>query len=37
MPERLDDRTLCRAVLHGTVCASFAVGDFSVEIGRAHV
>jgi sugar/nucleoside kinase (ribokinase family) len=28
---RLDDPTLCRAVLHGTVCASFAVGDFSVD------
>ena len=27
----LDDRTLCRAVLHGTVCASFAVEDFSVD------
>jgi sugar/nucleoside kinase (ribokinase family) len=28
---RLDDRTLCRAVLHGTVCASFAVEAFSVD------
>jgi len=27
----LDDPTLCRAVLHGTVCASFAVEDFSVD------
>ena len=27
----LDDRTLCRAVLHGTVCASFAVEAFSVD------
>jgi sugar/nucleoside kinase (ribokinase family) len=27
----LDDRTLCRAVLHGTVCASFAVEQFSVD------
>ena len=27
----LDDTTLCRAVLHGTVCASFAVEDFSVD------
>jgi len=27
----LDDRTLCRAVLHGTVCASFAVESFSVD------
>ena len=27
----LDDRTLCRAVLHGTVCASFAVETFSVD------
>jgi sugar/nucleoside kinase (ribokinase family) len=27
----LDDRTLCRAVLHGTVCASFAVEEFSVD------
>lgn len=27
----IDDRTLCRAVLHGTVCASFAVSDFSVD------
>ena len=26
-----DDATLCRAVLHGTVCASFAVEDFSVD------
>jgi len=29
--EKLDDRTLCEAVLHGTVCASFAVEDFSVD------
>jgi sugar/nucleoside kinase (ribokinase family) len=28
---KLDDRTLCRAVLHGTVCASFAVEQFSVD------
>jgi sugar/nucleoside kinase (ribokinase family) len=28
---QLDDRTLCRAVLHGTVCASFAVEEFSVD------
>ena len=28
---KLDDRTLCEAVLHGTVCASFAVEDFSVD------
>ena len=27
----LDDPTLCRAVLHGTVCASFAVEEFSVD------
>lgn len=27
----LDNGTLCRAVLHGTVCASFAVEEFSVE------
>lgn len=27
----LDDPTLCRAVLHGTVCASFAVEAFSVD------
>jgi sugar/nucleoside kinase (ribokinase family) len=27
----LDDRTLCRAVLHGTVCASYAVEAFSVD------
>ena len=27
----VDDRTLCRAVLHGTVCASFAVEQFSVD------
>jgi len=34
----LDDRTLCRAVLHGTVCASFAVEEFSVDgIERADV
>ena len=26
----LDNGTLCRAVLHGTVCASFAIEDFSV-------
>jgi sugar/nucleoside kinase (ribokinase family) len=36
--EKLDDRTLCRAVLHGTVCASFAVEDFSVDgIERADM
>jgi len=29
--EKLDDPTLCRAVLHGTVCASFAVEEFSVD------
>jgi sugar/nucleoside kinase (ribokinase family) len=28
---RLDDATLCQAVLHGTVCASFAVEEFSVD------
>jgi sugar/nucleoside kinase (ribokinase family) len=28
---KLDDRTLCRAVLHGPVCASFAVEEFSVD------
>jgi sugar/nucleoside kinase (ribokinase family) len=34
----LDDRTLCRAVLHGTVCASFAVEAFSVDgIERASL
>jgi sugar/nucleoside kinase (ribokinase family) len=34
----LDDRTLCQAVLHGTVCASFAVEAFSVDgIERADV
>jgi sugar/nucleoside kinase (ribokinase family) len=34
----LDDRTLCRAVLHGTVCASFAVEAFSVDgIERADL
>jgi sugar/nucleoside kinase (ribokinase family) len=27
----LDNRTLCQAVLHGTVCASFAVEEFSVD------
>jgi len=36
--EQLDDRTLCRAVLHGTVCASFAVETFSVDgIERADL
>jgi sugar/nucleoside kinase (ribokinase family) len=36
--EELDDRTLCRAVLHGTVCASFAVEEFSVDgIERANL
>ena len=35
---QLDDRTLCRAVLHGTVCASFAVEEFSVDgIERAEL
>jgi sugar/nucleoside kinase (ribokinase family) len=35
---KLDDRTLCRAVLHGTVCASFAVEAFSVDgIERASL
>jgi len=35
---KLDDRTLCRAVLHGTVCASFAVEQFSVDgIERADL
>jgi len=35
---KLDDGTLCRAVLHGTVCASFAVEDFSVDgIERADM
>jgi sugar/nucleoside kinase (ribokinase family) len=34
----VDDRTLCRAVLHGTVCASFAVEEFSVDgIERADL
>jgi sugar/nucleoside kinase (ribokinase family) len=34
----LDDRTLCRAVLHGAVCASFAVEEFSVDgIERADL
>ena len=34
----LDDRTLCHAVLHGTVCASFAVEEFSVDgIERADL
>ena len=34
----LDDRTLCQAVLHGTVCASFAVEAFSVDgIERADL
>jgi sugar/nucleoside kinase (ribokinase family) len=34
----VDDRTLCRAVLHGTVCASFAVEEFSVDgIERANL
>ena len=28
---KLDGRTLCRAVVHGTVCASFAVEEFSVD------
>jgi sugar/nucleoside kinase (ribokinase family) len=28
---KVDNRTLCRAVLHGTVCASFAVEEFSVD------
>jgi sugar/nucleoside kinase (ribokinase family) len=27
----VDDQALCRAVLHGTVCASFAVEQFSVD------
>jgi len=36
--EKVDDRTLCQAVLHGTVCASFAVEDFSVDgIERADM
>jgi sugar/nucleoside kinase (ribokinase family) len=36
--EKVDDRTLCRAVLHGTVCASFAVEEFSVDgIERADL
>jgi sugar/nucleoside kinase (ribokinase family) len=35
---KLDDPTLCRAVLHGTVCASFAVEEFSVDgIERADL
>jgi sugar/nucleoside kinase (ribokinase family) len=35
---KLDDRTLCQAVLHGTVCASFAVEAFSVDgIERADL
>jgi sugar/nucleoside kinase (ribokinase family) len=29
--DEVDDRALCRAVLHGTVCASYAVSDFSVD------
>jgi sugar/nucleoside kinase (ribokinase family) len=29
--QTVDDPTLCRAVLHGTVCASFAVEEFSVD------
>jgi sugar/nucleoside kinase (ribokinase family) len=34
----VDDRTLCQAVLHGTVCASFAVEEFSVDgIERADL
>jgi sugar/nucleoside kinase (ribokinase family) len=28
---KVDERTLCQAVLHGTVCASFAVEEFSVD------
>jgi hypothetical protein len=28
---KVDDPTLCQAVLHGTVCASFAVEEFSVD------
>ena len=28
--DKIDDAALCTAVLHGTVCASFAVEDFSV-------
>jgi sugar/nucleoside kinase (ribokinase family) len=28
---KFDDGTLCQAVLHGTVCASFAVEEFSVD------
>ena len=36
--DQLDDRTLCQAVLHGTVCASFAVETFSVDgIERADL
>jgi sugar/nucleoside kinase (ribokinase family) len=27
----VDDRALCQAVLHGTVCASYAVEEFSVD------
>lgn len=35
--DEVDDRALCRAVLHGTVCASFTVEQFSVEgIERAE-
>jgi len=35
---KIDDRTLCRAVLHGTVCASFAVEQFSGDgIERADL
>ena len=34
--DNIDDTALCRAVLNGTVCASYAVEDFSVEgIDRA--
>lgn len=34
----LDEGTLCRAVLHGTACASFAVEDFGVDgIERANL
>ena len=33
-----DERSLCRAVVHGTVCASFAVEEFSVDgIERADL
>jgi sugar/nucleoside kinase (ribokinase family) len=39
--ETIDDREICRAVLHGAVCASFAVSAFSVDgvekVARAEI